>query len=186
MSRRARHVSHPPRRRPGSRTPRLLLIGLLVAAIVSFSPSAGAVRGETGAGEPRWAWPVAGPSIVLRGYEAPPHRYGPGHRGIDVEAPPGVSVLAPDEGVVSFTGVVVDRPVISIRHADGLVSSMEPVDAIVAAGTAVTRGQPVGTHVSGGSHCDSCLHLGARKNGEYLSPLALLGGIPRAVLLPAD
>jgi len=35
------------------------------------------------------------------------------------------------------------------------------------------------------SHCASaCLHFGVRKDGGYLSPLALIGGIERAVLLP--
>jgi murein DD-endopeptidase MepM/ murein hydrolase activator NlpD len=163
-----------------------VLIGLLLGVALAAAPVP--ARSDTAAG--RWGWPVPAPHLLIRGYESPPTRYGAGHRGIDIEAPPGTVVLAPDDGVVSFAGWVVDRPVLAIRHSDGIVSSFEPIDASVSAGDAVVRGQPVGAvaEASEGSipHCFGCLHLGARHDGDYLSPLALLEGIPRAVLLPLD
>ena len=82
-------------------------------------------------------------------------------------------------------GFVVDRPVLSIRHPAGTLSSFEPVEPSVETGDAVTRGQVVGVLLPG--HCaDPCLHLGARIDGEYVNPLLLLGRLPRAILLPMD
>jgi murein DD-endopeptidase MepM/ murein hydrolase activator NlpD len=79
--------------------------------------------------------------------------------------------------------VVVDRPVLSIRHSGGLISSYEPVESTLARGGSVVRGQVIGTIVAG--HCASpCLHFGVRLDGEYVSPLLLLGGVPASVLLP--
>lgn len=131
-----------------------------------------------------WEWPVAPPRHLLRPFEAPPTPYSAGHRGIDVAAQRGGAVSAAADGVVSFAGVVVDRPLLSLRHADGFVSSIEPVIAGVAAGDTVSAGQIVGVVASGG-HCDDrCVHFGVRLHGEYVNPLALLARIERAVLLP--
>jgi len=132
--------------------------------------------------EPSWSWPVAAPHPVVRPFVAPPTPYAPGHRGIDIRATD-PSVFAPAAGVVSFAGVIVDRPVLSIRHPGGIVSSYEPVETTLVAGDAVDRGQFIGTPLPG--HCAGlCLHFGVRVNGQYVSPLALLGGIPRSILLP--
>ncbi|HSP75317.1 MAG TPA: M23 family metallopeptidase [Cryobacterium sp.] len=132
-----------------------------------------------------WHWPLPPPHPVLRGFQAPATLYAPGHRGLDLSAEAGREVVAPAEGVVSFAGLVVDRPVLSIQHADGLVSSLEPVSADVAVGDRVTAGQLVGAVADGGHCAGRCLHLGARLNGGYVSPLLYLVGVPRAVLLPA-
>jgi murein DD-endopeptidase MepM/ murein hydrolase activator NlpD len=131
---------------------------------------------------PGWAWPVAPPHAIVRPYLAPATPYGTGHRGIDVLAPDAV-VTAPAAGVVHFAGVVVDRPVLSIRHPGGIISSYEPVASPLTAGTPVRRGEVVGTVVGG--HCTSpCLHFGVRLDGEYVNPLNYLGGLPYSVLLP--
>ena len=82
-----------------------------------------------------------------------------------------------------FVGFVVDRPVLSIEHAGGLLSSYEPVTSSLSKGDPVARGQPIGELLPG--HCARpCLHFGVRLAGDYVSPLLLLGGVPRAVLLP--
>ncbi|HWH27323.1 MAG TPA: M23 family metallopeptidase [Pseudolysinimonas sp.] len=130
-----------------------------------------------------WAWPVAAPHPVVGPFIAPASSYGAGHRGIDIATPAGSLVRAPADGVVHFAGVVVDRPVLSIRHPGGVLSSYEPVVATVSEGDAVHRGEVIGTLEPG--HCaQPCLHLGARVNGEYVNPLLFLGDMPRAVLLP--
>ena len=176
------------------RHPLPLLLGAvsalaIVLSIVATGPAPAAARAGEAAragndGAPRWDWPVGFPHQLLRAFEAPPTRYAAGHRGLDVSARPGSPVAAPADGTVSFAGVVVDRPVLSLRHADGLVSSIEPVSAAVGSGDAVTAGQPVGVVASGG-HCnDRCVHFGVRLYGEYVNPLVLLGSIERAVLLP--
>ena len=131
-----------------------------------------------------WSWPVIGPHPLARPYLAPPTPYAAGHRGIDILAAAGTSVRAPDDGVVHFVGVVVDRPVLSLAHGGGVLSSFEPVSSELRAGDHVVRGEVIGTLIAG--HCTTpCLHLGARIDGNYVNPLLFLGGVPWSVLLPA-
>ena len=160
------------------RLPLALVLGLLLA-IGTHGASDAIVPAAAGGS---WLWPVAAPHPVVRPFIAPATPYAAGHRGIDIRTP-GTEVLAPASGVVSFAGVVVDRPVLSIRHPGGIVSSYEPVSSDLSAGDAVSRGQPVGTLLPG--HCAAlCLHLGVRVDGQYVSPLNYLGEIPRSILLP--
>jgi murein DD-endopeptidase MepM/ murein hydrolase activator NlpD len=136
---------------------------------------------------PRWRWPVAPPHVITRPFSPPATAYGPGHRGVDIAADPGTQVLAPADGTVSFAGVVVDRPVVSIRHADGLVSSVEPVVPMVSAGDRVVAGQVIGTVAAEPRHEPAGgVHLGARLDGEYVDPALLLAALQHAVLLPLD
>lgn len=153
----------------------------------STTPAAISIAGTRPAavsGSTDWRTPVDTPLVLVRDFVSPETPYGPGHRGVDLHASAGVTVFAPAAGVVHFTGWVVDRPVLSIDHGAGLVSSFEPVDSLVAIGERVEAGQPVAT-VAAGPHCDlGCLHMGLRLHGEYLSPLVMFGMAPRAVLLP--
>ena len=168
---------------PGAASPGLSS-GSSSGSSVGLAPasSPGTSPGTVAAAVASWRWPVDPPHPVVRPYIAPATPYAAGHRGIDIGAA-GTTVYAPTAGVVHFVGVVVDRPVLSIRHPGGLISSYEPVQSTLTAGQAVARGEVVGTVLPG--HCASiCLHFGARLDGEYVSPLAYLEGIPRAVLLP--
>jgi murein DD-endopeptidase MepM/ murein hydrolase activator NlpD len=79
---------------------------------------------------------------------------------------------------------VVDRGVVAIDHGDGVVSAIEPVDALVTEGTVVAAGDPIGIAASGGHCAAECAHFGVRVDGQYVSPFLFLGGLPRAVLLP--
>lgn len=161
---------------------RMLGLALLVGLAVGGSP-APAAGSPPAARLGAWSWPVTGAHAIARPYVAPTGPYGAGHRGIDIRAPSGASVLAPADGVVHFAGFVVDRPVLSIEHADGALSSFEPVQTALVAGDRVRRGQVIGTLLPG--HCASaCLHLGARVDGEYVSPLLFLGGVGWSVLYP--
>lgn len=130
-----------------------------------------------------WRWPVDGFRIV-RDWEAPAHRYGPGHRGIDLEPASGDLVRAPADGVVAFAGPVAGRPVLTIDHGEGVVTTLEPVSTSLTAGTAVSAGDVVGTIASGGHTAAGAVHFGVRVDGEYVNPRLFVGGIPRAVLLP--
>ena len=106
-----------------------------------------------------------------------------GHRGVDLGATETL-VLSPADGVVVFTGTVVDRPVLTIDHGDGMLSSFEPVTASVTRGTSVQAGQVVG-RISGEPHCPGpCVHWGVRKDGEYVNPLPLVGDRRPSILLP--
>lgn len=164
---------------------RLIALAALTVAALVVTPG-GAVGTVAGSAAPSaagsWGWPVAAPHPVVRPFIAPATPYSAGHRGIDIRSS-GHEVFAPAAGVVSFAGVVVNRPVLSIRHPGGVVSSYEPVQSTLSPGDAVGRGQPVGMLLPG--HCSSlCLHFGVRVDGLYVSPLTLLGGIPRSILLP--
>jgi len=131
-----------------------------------------------------WAWPIGGDVRLVAPYVAPAHAYAPGHRGIDLAAPEGSETRAPASGVVAFSGTVVDRPLVTIAHGEGLVSTLEPVASPLSPGDAVSRGQVVGAVATGGHAPAGSLHLGVRLDGEYINPLLLLGGVPRAILLP--
>ena len=117
-------------------------------------------------------------------FVAPPHAYGPGHRGIDLRPTADESVRAPAAGVVAFAGPVAGRGVLTIDHGNGWVSTLEPIDASVGVGASIGAGAPVGTLTRGGHAANGDLHFGVRLHGEYVNPLLLLGGVPRAVLLP--
>ena len=134
----------------------------------------------------RWSWPVPGPHRVVRAFAAPASPWGAGHRGIDVAAPVGTIVTAPADGTVVWAGRIADRGVVSLDHGGGVLSSFEPVTPAVARGRPVHRGDPIGRVATGGAHPAGLLHIGARRDGAYVSPLLFLGGLQRAVLLPMD
>jgi murein DD-endopeptidase MepM/ murein hydrolase activator NlpD len=171
---------------------RVLAVSVLISVIVVLG--AGAASGAAPAGRgsastataaESWQWPLAEPHPLTRPFENPLTRYAPGHRGIDLATKTHSAVLAPHDGVVSFAGRVADRPVLSIMQEGDVITTMEPVDALVAVGDRVRAGQMIGTVASGG-HCPpDCLHLGVRVRGLYVSPLLFLGDVPRAVLLPS-
>ncbi|MFD5214742.1 murein hydrolase activator EnvC family protein [Microbacterium sp. NPDC058345] len=131
-----------------------------------------------------WTWPVSGPRTVVEPFVAPAHDYGPGHRGMDVVALSGTEVRSPAAGVVAFRGVVVDRPLITIDHGAGHVTTLEPVRSALVPGARVTAGQVVGTTATGGHSARGTLHVGVRVHEVYVNPRPLFGAVPRAVLLP--
>ncbi|GAA4423409.1 peptidoglycan DD-metalloendopeptidase family protein [Georgenia halophila] len=133
-----------------------------------------------------YQWPTGGPAPVLRGYDAPAAIWAAGHRGVDLELAPGAPVLAAADGAVVFAGSVVDRPVVSIEHRDGIRTTYEPVRPAVEPGHRVDGGEVIGHLVPG--HCgppSSCLHVGARTGPDsYVDPLELLGANVVIRLLP--
>lgn len=131
-----------------------------------------------------WHWPLHPEPVVTRRFSAPASRWGPGHRGIDLAAASGQPVLAAAAGRVTHVGVVAGRGTVSVLHVGGVRTTYEPVRARVRRGDAVRESQVIGVvDERGGSHCSSCLHLGALRGRAYLDPLALLRP-GRVVLLP--
>lgn len=182
-----------------TRVIRLIALVLCVTPLVAAGASPGTTRlasedaqNVAEAASRDWTWPVPNTRRILRPFIAPANAYSAGHRGIDVAATVDADVRAAADGVVHFSGTVVDRPVLSIQHAGGLISSAEPVESALTPGTRVSQGQVVGTLSSAAVdspwasvHCAApCLHFGVRLRGEYVSPLNYLGGLPRSVLLP--
>jgi len=131
----------------------------------------------------RTLWePPLDPLRVAAVYELPDGPYRAGHRGIDLSAQRGTPVRAPGAGTVSFSGRVVDRPVLSIRLDARTVVSFEPLSSELSEGDTVQRGDVIGVIAAGG-HCGgTCLHLGVRVDGAYVNPLRFLRARP--VLLP--
>lgn len=132
-----------------------------------------------------WEWPIAPRPEVLRAFDPPDKPWMSGHRGVDLEAAhDGVPVTAPESGTVSFVGVVVDRPVITLDHGNGLRSSFEPVQSSLATGDAVAKGQVLGTLLAG--HCGGlpCVHWGVRRGEDYLNPLEFVLDLRPSILLP--
>jgi murein DD-endopeptidase MepM/ murein hydrolase activator NlpD len=163
------------------------LFGAAPSAGAGVSVGSGASVGtatDSGRVEARWIWPT-GSRVVERAWEAPSSDYAAGHRGLDVPAALGSTASAVDDGTVAFAGAVGGRTVVTIDHGDGLVSTLDSVTPLVAAGDEVVQGAPVG-RVSVG-HCPAsapCLHLGARVDGRYVDPMAYLPPAEWPVLLP--
>jgi murein DD-endopeptidase MepM/ murein hydrolase activator NlpD len=166
----------------------LLLVGpLLGSAEVTRPPTAAlaVAPAPPAAPAPRFRWPLDGVPRVVRPFAPPPKPWLPGHRGVDLAAPPGATVRAAGAGWVRFAGQLAGRGVISIEHAGGLRTTYEPVTATVRVGDRVTAGQPIGRLVAGHPGCPvvACLHWGLRRGDAYLDPLTLLG-LGRVRLLP--
>lgn len=128
------------------------------------------------------------PVSVARLASLPAQNWLPGHRGIDLATSVGRAVTSPGAGEVTYAGVVVNRPVVSVRHAGGFVSSLEPVDATVRVGDVVGIGDTLGTVSTAAGHCApaTCVHWGLRRDGRYVNPLDYLRGYGQVRLLPLD
>ena len=159
------------------------LVLLLAATLVAAPPDPGTDPSPPTSPptSPAWLWPVDVPRLLVRPFLPPESEYGAGHRGIDIAA--GRELLAPADGVVHFSGAVVDRPVLSLDHGGGVLSSFEAVSSELRKGDRVRRGEEIGVIEPG--HCSiDCVHVGVRVNGAYVSPLLYFGGLERSVLLP--
>lgn len=163
----------------------VLDVGVPTATLPLGDAVPGSARLGSGPSEDApWTWPTES-HVVVRPWEAPESDYGPGHRGLDVAAAPGTPAVAVAAGTVTFAGPVGGRSVVAIDHGDGLVSTLDAVDASVAPGDRVDQGSLVGTTAAG--HCtpsEPCLHIGARVDGRYVDPAAFLPRAAWPVLLP--
>jgi murein DD-endopeptidase MepM/ murein hydrolase activator NlpD len=129
-----------------------------------------------------WEWPTTGPHHVLRDFSAPLTPWGSGHRGLDLAAT-WDKIVAPVAGVITFSGWVVNRGVITITTAEGHRLSLEPVTPLLTSGERVRAGEVIATLEPG--HCATlCVHIGLRVGEDYRSPRRELGILQRAVLLP--
>lgn len=173
-----------------------LITVLLAALLAAPSASAGASPVPAPAHD-RWAWPLSPKPDVLRTFDPPDKPWLSGHRGVDLakardagQVTGAWEVTSPADGTVAFAGVVVDRPVLTIDHGDGLRSSFEPVASELRPGDKVTKGQVVGllaAEAPAPAHCPAaCLHWGIRRGEEYINPLGLVQDLRPSILLPLD
>lgn len=140
---------------------------------------------RTAAAAGGWGWPVDGPPRVVRGFDPPSVRWGPGHRGVDLSAQVGAEVRAAGAGRVTFAGPLAGRGVVVVAHRDGTRTTYEPVVPSVAVGDPVATGDVLGRLAATPGHClpAACVHWGLLRGRVYLDPLALVR-VPRARLLP--
>jgi len=143
-----------------------------------------------GSAPPAWAYvdPVTGEahaSNVTRRADIPEKNWLPGHRGVDLAARTGQTIVSAEDGVVAFTGVVAGVPVVSVDHAGGIRTTYQPVHATVKVGDRVTEGDPIGRMAPPvGDHAG--LHWGALTGKDsYINPLSLLDA-PPIRLKPVD
>ena len=161
--------------------------GLLSLTALLFSQVSGSGAEQTPL--VNWAPPLEPPINLVNLYRQPNSDYSAGHRGIDYQVEPGQSVLAPADGQVWFSGKVVNRNLISLKHPDGTLSEFEPVCTDLLKGEPVFLGQEIGrvcnTDPNYRQHCQNttCLHFSIRLAGEYLSPQVFIGGINPSRLL---
>lgn len=142
----------------------------LVLLVVGALPAAPAA-----AGSGSWGWPLAGPHSVSRPFAPPASRYGAGHRGVDLPAPPGAAVRAAAAGRVTYAGLLAGRGVVVVSHG-ALRTTYEPVTAVVRVGQAVALGEVIGHLAAGHLGCPAavCLHWGLRRGEQYLDPVRLV------------
>jgi hypothetical protein len=157
----------------------VLLICVFPALAAPTPAHAGAI-GE-------WTAPLAPPIVVVRDFHPPAMRWLAGHRGVDLAASTGATVLAAGQGVVIYAGLVAGRGVVVIDHSDirpGLRTTYEPVTASVATGRQVVAGEPVGVVAATPGHCSPaiCLHWGLLRGASYLDPRRLLDQAPVRLL----
>jgi peptidase M23-like protein len=147
----------------------LALLPVLFALQVGVSPALA------------WTWPVDGPVLQPFVFD-PDNPYAGGqHRGIDIAAPTGTSVLAPAAGTVSFAGSVPGGGLtLAIRTPDGYSVTLVHLGALgVARGATVDEGAVVGSVGPSGEPelPEPYFHLGIRVAADqqgYVDPLSFL------------
>ena len=147
-------------------------------------------RALDAADAPAGAWQRPVPGAVARPFVEPVSRYGAGHRGADLVAPPGTPVRAANAGEVSFAGPVAGALHVVVAHAGGLRTSYSFLASV-----AVRRGQRVGRgrrrrhrRRGTGEHA-GVLHLGLRIGERYVDPMRLFApaDLTRLIrLVPVD
>jgi len=181
-------------------------LGALVASLsllaapftdTSTDPTAGpSTSSGVGSSVPEADWPVS-PGEVVTPFDDP-LPYGAGHRGLDLAATPGQTVIAALPGRVSVAGYVAGRPLVVIQHENDIRTTYLPVLASVSVGDQVRAGEAIGVvggELSGSAgvveqHClaSPCLHWGARRGETYIDPHNLMSSVARPtgpiVLLP--
>lgn len=170
-----------------------LLLCLVPGSLKAAAAEDGQVAGAAGAGQAAGGQtlraPVAKPELV-RSYQQPTSDYSAGHRGVDYRVQLDEPVVAPANGIIWFSGLIVDRSVVSIRLPNGDLAEVEPVCPTLAAGTTVLVGQEIGSVCDAApgyrQHCPAmrCLHFSYRTESGYLSPAWLMGQLNPSRIAP--
>ncbi|MBM3660926.1 MAG: hypothetical protein FJW95_15695 [Actinobacteria bacterium] len=177
-----------PSRSPGAhRRASRLVVGIAIAVVAGLVSGPAPAAAAT---DSPWQPPV--PGAVVRGFVEPASRFGPGHRGVDLVAPPGAPVVAAGRGTVVFAGAVAGALHVVVLHRGGVRTSYSYLlDVAVAVGDAVEGGVVVG-HAGGVDHDGEhggVVHFGVRVGEAYVDPTVLFrpGDLrDRVRLVPTD
>ena len=98
------------------------------------------------------------------------------HRGVDLEASEGSSVLAVADGTVTVSASdLIYGEQITIQHADGMLTTYCHLsERLVSEGDSVRQGQIIGHSGSTGWATGPHLHLEVQIDGEYVDPMEAL------------
>lgn len=139
--------------------------------------AAGATSGVSTSGSGQLLWPAAGPVTSGFGYRTHPI-FGDTrlHTGIDIGAPYGAPVVAADDGVVSYAGVMSGYGnVIVISHSSSLATTYNHLSAFaIGSGQRVARGERIGSVGCSGYCTGPHLHFEVRVNGSPVDPMPYL------------
>jgi len=156
----------------------IVALVVLMLAIATGSGSAAMSAGPGG-----WTWPVVGP--VIQAFDPPDTPYGSGHRGIDIAAEVGTTIVAPADGTVTFAGPIGGYLFVTIDHGGGLSSTYSWLsEKLIRKGDRVLQGQPIA--LTGWGHPGAPiqhLHLGVKLDGAYVDPLSYLGPVSLAAFV---
>jgi hypothetical protein len=130
-------------------------------------------------------WPLARASSVTlgfgAGYRSAEATSSSTHRGIDIAAGAGESVLTPLAGTVTFAGSVPadgggTTKAVTISTSAGSLTLMPLASLDVRRGAALAEGDSVGelAESGDGSSAGEHVHVGLKRGGLYLDPLSVL------------
>ena len=116
-------------------------------------------------------WPVGGD--VTSGFG---RRKGRQHDGIDIAAPAGTSIVAPADGVVTYSGTLAGYGQIIILKHEGPYKTVFAHNKknSVRKGQVVQRGQKIATVGQTGNASGPHLHFELRRNGQAINPTPCL------------
>jgi murein DD-endopeptidase MepM/ murein hydrolase activator NlpD len=162
----------------------VLVVAAVFASVMANGPLPnGAMAGALGLTAGAWSKPVTG--VVVRSFDPPATRFGPGHVGVDFAAAPGTPVRAAGDGIVVFAARIGSQLHVVVRHDGDLRTSYSFLASIdVVNGQRVDRGAIVGT--SGGTgpgHAATVVHFGLRLGASYVDPMALFAPVDLAAVV---
>jgi murein DD-endopeptidase MepM/ murein hydrolase activator NlpD len=129
-------------------------------------------------------WPATGPITGVFGsqriYNGEPRQP---HYGVDVAAPTGTPIVAPQAGIVTLaqSDMYFEGGLVFLDHGHGVTSVMMHMSRVdVTEGQAVARGDIIGAVGATGRATGPHLHWGLFWRGAQLDPVNLVGAMPEA------